>query len=81
MERTILSIPVGQIAKIKKIVAAPSAYVNRLLAIGLVPGAILKVNRKAPFGDPLEIEIVGQNSLITLRKHEASILEVEKVVS
>lgn len=81
LEDTILSLPVGATAKIKHVVTTPSAYVKRLLALGLVPGTVLKVNRKAPLGDPVEIEIIGQRSLLTLRKHEAAILQVDKVVN
>lgn len=52
-------------------------YRQRLLAMGLLPGVIFTVTRVAPLGDPVEIRL--RNFPLTLRKHEADILHVEKV--
>jgi ferrous iron transport protein A len=42
--------------------------------MGLVKGAEFKVVRKAPLGDPIEIELRGYR--LTLRGAEADVLEV-----
>ncbi len=51
-------------------------YRQKLLRMGLVKGCSFKVVRKAPMGDPVELEI-GSHKL-TLRKQEADVLLVEK---
>jgi len=53
------------------------AYRHKLLRMGLVKGAEFMLVRKAPLGDPLEIQ-VGEFSL-TLRKDEANALKVERM--
>lgn len=53
-------------------------YRRKLLSLGLTRGAIMKVLRLAPFGDPIEVEVRG--FLLSLRKKEASILKLRKVV-
>ena len=47
------------------------------MAMGLTPGAVFELRRKAPLGDPIEISI--RNFTLTLRKAEAAILELEAV--
>ena len=59
------------------LVAGDRGYRQRLLAMGLTPGAVLEVRRKAPLGDPVEISV--RNFTLTLRKSEAAILELEAV--
>lgn len=49
----------------------------RLMDLGLHPGAQLKVLRKAPLGDPIEIKL--KSSLIALRIKEAENVSVEKI--
>jgi ferrous iron transport protein A len=39
------------------------------MALGLLPGMVLKLVRKAPLGDPLAIEFAGQ--VVSLRLTEA----------
>jgi ferrous iron transport protein A len=48
---------------------------RRLLAMGLIPGAEFRVVRRAPLGDPVEIEVLG--FLLSLRAGEAAGLEIE----
>lgn len=52
------------------------AYRKKLLAMGMTPGTAFKIVRKAPLGDPIEIQIRGY--LISLRKQEADIIKVLK---
>lgn len=49
--------------------------VQRLLEMGVIEGAAVKVVRVAPMGDPLEIEI--QSYYLSLRKAEAHNVEIE----
>ena len=48
---------------------------SRLFDMGVTPGAELIMRKKAPLGDPIEITIRGYE--LTLRKTEASCVEVE----
>jgi ferrous iron transport protein A len=48
---------------------------QRLMALGLLPGMVLKLVRKAPLGDPLAIEFGGQ--VVSLRLSEAESLIVD----
>ncbi len=45
------------------------------MALGLLPGMVLKLVRKAPLGDPLAIEFGGQ--VVSLRLTEAENLIVD----
>ncbi len=58
-------------------VTACDGTCQRLLDLGLVPGAEFEVVREAPFGDPIEIRIQG--SSIALRKHEGEQITVEEI--
>jgi ferrous iron transport protein A len=48
---------------------------RRLLDLGFVPGTSVKVLRRAPLGDPVEIEIRGYR--LCLRRSQLRDLEVE----
>lgn len=50
-------------------VGGPRAFRRRLLELGLVPGTLVELVRKAPLGDPLELRARG--SLLSIRRHEA----------
>lgn len=52
------------------------AYRQKLLRMGLTKNTEFRVVRKAPLGDPIEIELRGFR--LTLRGDEANALEVEK---
>ncbi len=47
---------------------------SKLVDMGLYPGKSVKVVFKAPFGDPIAIDIDGYT--LSLRKEEASLVEV-----
>ncbi len=49
---------------------------KKLLAMGLTKGTEIKVIRKAPLGDPVEIEVRGFQ--LSLRKDEAAALLIER---
>ncbi|ADE37321.1 FeoA family protein [Methanohalophilus mahii] len=48
---------------------------RRLLEMGMVPGVILSVTKKAPMGDPVDFKLKGYN--LSLRKQEAQMVVVE----
>ncbi|MDO8669318.1 MAG: FeoA family protein [Candidatus Buchananbacteria bacterium] len=51
------------------------AIFQRLMEMGLIEGAGIEVLGFAPLGDPMRIKI--NNSMLALRKHEASFITVE----
>ncbi len=51
-------------------------YRRQLLAMGLTPGTPLKVVRRAPLGDPIELEVRGFS--LSLRRDEAQCVLVNK---
>ncbi|GAB6184388.1 FeoA family protein [Thermodesulfovibrio hydrogeniphilus] len=67
---------VGQKAKIKSNNSS-GIIKRRLMDMGVVPGEILKVEKVAPLGDP--IDIVIKNYHLSLRKSEAENIEVEVI--
>lgn len=50
---------------------------GRLAALGFLPGSRVRVSRVAPLGDPISIEMAGQE--ISLRRAEAELIEVKEV--
>ncbi len=69
---------VGETAKVIGFSKEGRAYRKRLLAMGLTPKTEFTVVRLAPLGDPVEITLRGFS--LTLRKKEADILKIEKLV-
>jgi ferrous iron transport protein A len=67
----------GYKGRILALRAGDKVYRQRLLAMGLLPGTEFTVSRIAPLGDPVEITVRGY--ALSLRKHEAAILLIEKV--
>ena len=47
---------------------------RRLLAVGMVPGAIVKVLRRAPLEDPVEYRVKGAD--YSIRGRDAHLVEV-----
>lgn len=54
---------------------AKGAVRQRLLDLGFVPESTVDVVRCAPLGDPIQCKVANYN--VTLRKSEASLIEVE----
>ena len=68
---------VGDRGKIAKFLGGQPDYQRHLLMLGATPGATFEVVRVAPMGDPIEIRVRG--SMVSVRKGEAEIVEVEKL--
>ena len=49
----------------------------KLMEMGCVPGEIITIERIAPLGDPISIQVVGYN--LSLRHEEAETIIVKKV--
>lgn len=67
---------VGQIAKILSL-SSKGAIKRRLMDMGVLSGEILRIEKVAPLGDP--IDIVIKNYHLSLRKNEAEQIEVEVI--
>lgn len=68
---------VGEKGKIKAFLGGQPDYRRHLLMLGATPGTQFEVVRVAPMGDPIEIRVRG--SMVSVRKLEAAIVEVEKL--
>ncbi len=67
-------INVGETVKIVKIENSPIK--SKLLSMGTTPGVLIKVEKVAPLGDPIEVTLLGYH--LTLRKDEAEKIIVER---
>ena len=54
---------------------AQGSLKQKLISMGFIPGAEIVMVRNAPLRDPIEIGI--QNYLVTLRRSEAQLIEME----
>ena len=68
---------IGHKARVVALDNKDKTYRQRLLALGLIPGTEFTVLRMAPLGDPIEILVRG--FALSLRKHEANILQIEEL--
>lgn len=67
------SLQPGEEAVITK-VKGYGAFRKRITEMGFVPGVAVKVIKKAPLGDPMELELMGYR--ISLRRNEANLIEI-----
>ncbi len=58
-------------------VSTISDRAGRIAALGFIPGSVVKVTRHAPLGDPISVELDGQE--ISLRRAEAAIIHLEEI--
>ena len=74
MLRTLDTLEKGETGLVKS-VAGEGRIRRRLFDMGVTPGAIIYLRKKAPLGDPVEITIRGYE--LSLRKEEAKMVTVE----
>lgn len=74
MEKTLNNFSIGEEGIVKR-VSGEGRIKRRLFDMGITPGAIVYLRKKAPLGDPLEVTIRGYE--LTLRKNEAENITVE----
>ncbi len=67
-------LPLSQEAVITK-VGGEGALRCRLLDMGLIPKTVVRVEKVAPLGDPIELRVRGY--ALSLRKEDARNIEVE----
>jgi len=77
VQLTLADLLPGQKARIVKIVGKDIRIRQRLMEMGLVSGAELEMERFAPLGDPIEVNLQGQH--LSLRQAEAAMLLVEMI--
>jgi ferrous iron transport protein A len=76
MEKRLSDLSVGEKGRISGFAKGSKEYRERLLAMGLNRGTEFTVQRVAPLGDPVEINVRGFS--LSLRKDEAIAVIVEK---
>jgi ferrous iron transport protein A len=75
LSQPLTALPVGVAGTVAEIRVAPE-HRGRLLEMGLLVGTPVELVRFAPLGDPVEIKVRGYH--LTLRKHEADLIFVER---
>ena len=74
MIKVLSEMRIGEKGIVKK-VGGEGAIRRRLFDMGVTPTADVYFRKKAPLGDPIEITLRGYE--LTLRKAEASFVEIE----
>ncbi len=78
MEKTLQDMAAGEKGRVAGYVKADKVYREKLLSMGLTRGTEFTVQRIAPMGDPVEIQVRGFS--LSVRKSEASALIIEKTI-
>jgi Fe2+ transport system protein FeoA len=74
MTKTLDKFEIGETGIVKK-VTAESMIKRRLFDMGITPGANIMLRKRAPLGDPIEVNIRGYE--LALRKTEAECVLME----
>ena len=74
MNRTLDMLLPGETGVISRVTGAGPVK-RRIVDMGLVAGTVVKVQKFAPLGDPMEIKVKNFN--LSLRKSEAFMIELE----
>ena len=72
-ELSLAELPIGARARVIAVTGS-GAIARRLLEMGVVPGAPVRVIKTAPLGDPMEVRIRGYH--LALRRTEAQTITV-----
>lgn len=72
--KTLNQVKVGETVKVTKI-AGEGPIKRRIMDMGITKGIEVYVRKVAPLGDPIEITV--RNYELSVRKADASIIEVE----
>ncbi len=72
----LLDLKRGESGVIRKITADKDIK-QRLLTMGFTQGSTVKLEKKAPLGDPIDFLIKDYH--VSLRKNEAAFIEIEKI--
>ncbi|PYS46785.1 MAG: ferrous iron transport protein A [Acidobacteria bacterium] len=71
--RSLDILPIGAQARVTGVTGS-GAIARRLLEMGVVPGAPVRVIKAAPLGDPIEVRVRGYH--LALRRTEAKTISV-----
>jgi ferrous iron transport protein A len=77
-ELSLARLPIGTQARVIA-VNGSGAIARRLMEMGVVPGAPIRVIKAAPLGDPIEIRVRGYH--LALRRTEAQTISVTTTTS
>ncbi len=72
-ELSLAHLPIGAHARVAT-VTGDGVVARRLMEMGLVPGARVRMIKSAPLGDPLEIRVRGYH--LAVRREEAQTIKV-----
>jgi len=72
--KTLRETPIGSTVKVVKL-HGEGAVKRRIMDMGITRGVDIYVRKVAPLGDPVEITVRGYE--LSLRKEDASMVEVE----
>ncbi len=76
-ELTLNELKIGESGRVIRIEKGIGTLKGKLLGMGAVPGTIIKVEKVAPLGDPIDISILGYH--LTLRREEAKKIIVRRI--
>jgi ferrous iron transport protein A len=65
----------GEYGKVVSLIGDES-ITKRLMEMGIVPGVTIRKIKSAPFGDPIEIRVLGYS--LAVRKKEANQIQISK---
>lgn len=71
---TLKELPIGKEAVVRE-VGGKGPLRLRFLDMGIIPGTTVKIQKIAPLGDPIQIQIRGYE--LTLRLEDAALISVE----
>lgn len=77
MSLSFTDLAVGENAKVLSYHGLADSYRKKLMSMGLISGTRFTIERLAPLGDPVEINVRGFR--LSLRRLEAAGLQVERV--
>lgn len=71
-------LPFGARGEVREVEGSDEVWL-RLLEMGILPGTVVAVVKRAPLGDPLELRVRDQH--LSLRRDEAARVQVMAVTS
>lgn len=74
---TLSDLSPGEFGRILGFRGSDKGYRRKLLAMGLTPNTPFEVIRRAPLGDPIQMQV--RDFYLSLRQDEAAQLEIERV--
>ncbi len=76
-EMRLSDVPVGATTVIRTVAPGHHGQGRRLEDLGVIAGTEVRVERRAPLGDPTIYEV--RNALMAIRRHDAELVEVDDV--